>query len=236
MKSIYEYCYLNASKIDSFSSQLNGYIIEEKKERTQKGVKGVGKLGVKIGSILAMLGLAEATAKGELSSDYSKILEVTTTLSFENKLSLFKMYCDREQQIAEINLSSTDYPNLSQKIASSEFQILTDFFNLYLDKLPIEKAREVLLEALDYEKSKEKVKPKYKSAELLSQTMHADIKQPLVRVPFFLKFLLPNQVFILRTHRNRNLPLSVFAKCIVESKFILANPIAIWTVFLKETQ
>ncbi len=50
-----DYCYINPARVDSFFSQINGSLITEQKEHAQKGVKGLGKLGVEFGNILAKL-------------------------------------------------------------------------------------------------------------------------------------------------------------------------------------
>lgn len=234
MNRMYDYSYLNPVKVESLFAQLNGHVINERKERTEKGVKGVGKLGVEIGSTLAKLGLAKGTAEGKLSSDYSKILEITTTLSLENKLNVVQTYNDNYHRIARVDLSSVDYSELSSSIRASDFQILRGVFRLHIDDLAPDAVGEALIEAFHfvagryYREMPENVELRYKNGELLSERRHSDTNEPLVRVPLFFEHLLPNQLFLGSGARNQGLSISVLGNCIVEPAYIVANPVAIW--------
>jgi hypothetical protein len=57
-----------------------------RKETTSRGAGGTGRVGIELGGILAALGLVKATAGAEVRTDYEKILEITSSLSTENRM------------------------------------------------------------------------------------------------------------------------------------------------------
>jgi len=239
MKEFFDYAYLNPIKVESLFAQLNGHIVNERKERTEKGIKGSGKFGIELGNILATLGLAKATTDGELSSDYSKILEITTTLSIENKLDVFQAYVNKHRQIANIDSSLSKHSEICASIRSTDFQTIKGVFDLSINNLTNAQVDRLVAEvafrnaiALSQDKDInveflgepiDKSLLKHKNGILLSYSKNEDTIEPLVQVPVFVDFFRPNQAF-----GSTDNSLSVFGNSLIKPTFIIVNPIAMW--------
>jgi hypothetical protein len=227
------YMYVNPGKIESLFAQLNGRVVTERKEIVEKGVKGAGKLGVEVGGILAKLGLAKGVAEGELGADYSKILEITTSLSLDNKLDVLEEYIRAHGQLEEISLPDEasdphqEYDAIRAQITASEFQHLWGRFQLRIDNLSGDEARQAFSDAVMARS--EESHPKYRDFELFSLRTHPDKDQPLVIVPLHYAYLgiLYNQAVPVALRMA--LPMLVRANCILGQDYIIANPIAIST-------
>lgn len=233
MQTLRDYVYLNGGKVDSLFAQLNGNVINEKKEIVQKGVKGLGKLGVEIGGILAKLGLAKGTAEAELSSDYSKILEITTTLSVENKLDVLQEYSRSHGQLADVVISSwsdtpappDEYDAICSKVANTKFQLLAGLFRLRIGTLDQAEAADALMDVWRARQDT-KFEPTHREFELFSVRTQGDERQPLVTVPLFFAHLVPNQGNMILL-KAEGITMYVFANCIVRQNALVANPIGV---------
>src|ERR1044072_7098690 len=96
--------YINQTKVESFFSQIKGHLVNERKEKTEKGIKGAGKLGFEIGSILAKLGIGAGKSEGEVSSNYAKATETSSSLSTSNMFESIIAYHQERKSIAYIDL------------------------------------------------------------------------------------------------------------------------------------
>ena len=145
MESImHSFIYLNRAKVESFFAQLNGYVIKEQKEQRTKGITGTGRVGAELGSILAKLGLAKGSAELELATDYSKMLEITTTLSIENKLFVLLAHLKNQKKVTEIDISPWSDPRIVIQEKNTEFQIVNGAFRAYVGELgPSETIKEL---------------------------------------------------------------------------------------------
>jgi hypothetical protein len=197
----FDFWYQNEHKIDALFSGLNGRIETERKESVSKGVGGTGRLGFELGGLLAAVGLAKGKVEGELRSDYAKILEVTTSLSIENKIGLLLAFFTTEGELSELELAGGE-DELLQAIRKSRFQLLLGRF--------------------DYVATGD---DRY---ELQSERRNA-VGDALIRVPLLNDNMTPNQATqIVFWEEGEAWPHEVFARCIVRPNWVLANPIAIW--------
>lgn len=199
---IYYYVYLNSTKVDSLFSQLQGEVVTEKKERSEKGLKGTGKLGLEIGSILAKLGIGKGTGEAEVGSNYSKILEVSLTLSMENKANLLHEHYTKDRLAQVIDLNTVSEITLTDIIRSSSVQIFSGGFN--------------------YNEFPEK-----EVDELWSERRKDSSKLPLVKIPVFRKYFAMDQALNAWTSEDYFSTASL-CQCLMTKKGILASPIAIW--------
>ncbi|HVF55736.1 MAG TPA: hypothetical protein VM934_06275 [Pyrinomonadaceae bacterium] len=196
------YVYLNPTKVDSLFSQLKGEVVTEKKERSERGLEGTGKLGLEIGSILAMIGIGKGTGEVEVGSNYSKILEVSSTLSPENKANLLHEYYIKQRRVKAIALTSVTETSLTNSIESSSIQIITGGFSYH-----------------EF--------PKKDTDELWSERKQKDSKLPLVKIPVFREHLSKDQALNAWTDEDY-FPIVALCQCLLTKKGILASPITIW--------
>ena len=194
-----EFWYQNGGKIDSFISQLNGRIEGERKETVSKTVGGSGKLGFEIGGLLAALGLAKAKAEGELHGEYGKILEVTTSLSADNKVLLMLSFLEQQGQLAPVQLFDVEPAELLAAARRARFQLFMGGFTY--------------LAGADGK------------AELRSVLAHDG--EPLVRVPLLAEHFLPSQT-INAVDGGDVFPHHVLCTSMPRVGWLLASPIAIW--------
>ena len=120
--------YLNSNKIDSLFSQLYGRLETERTEQTARGLDGKVSASVEVGGILAALGLAKINAGGEATKTASTVLEVTATLSPQNKVLVLMEYLQRAGQLATLDVDATSEASLLTALGSSRFQVLRGQF------------------------------------------------------------------------------------------------------------
>lgn len=85
-------------------------------------------MGVEIGKILAALGLASANASAEIRGDYSRAVEVTTSLTVDNKVILLVEYLNRAGQLARVEVGQAP-GQVAHMATEHPFQILTGQFD-----------------------------------------------------------------------------------------------------------
>lgn len=196
------YVYLNPTKVDSLFSQLQGEVVTEKKERSEKGLKGTGKLGIELGSILAKLGIGKGTGEAEVGSNYSRILEVSSTLSIENKANLLHEHYTTDRHAQIIDLNTVSETALMDIIRSSSVQIFIGGFS--------------------YSEF-----PKKETDELWSERRQKNSKLPLVKIPVFRKCFAMDQALNAWTSEDY-FSTAALCQCLMTKKGILASPIALW--------
>jgi len=204
---LFDFWYQNEHKVDALFSGLSGRLETERKESVSKGVGGTGKLGLELGGLLAAIGLAKGTAEGELRSDYEKILEVTSSLSIENKIGLLLAHLREQGELAELEVDRLSADALVAGIRGSRFQLLLGEYVWFTDG-----------------------DERY---ELRSSRQREDGEGPLVRVPLLADNMTPNQATQVMfwdegDGKVEAWPHEVFAHCIVRDGWVLANPVAIW--------
>ena len=199
---IYYYVYLNPVKVDSLYSQLQGEVVIEKKERSEKGLKGTGKLGLEFGSILAMLGIGKGTGEAEVGSNYSKILEVSSTLSTENKANLMHEYYTKDRSVKVTNLDSAPEAALANIFRENSVQILVGGFSY--NEFPMKD-----------------------TDELWSEKRLKDSVHPLVKIPVFRKYFSMDQALNAWTSEDY-FSTGALCQCLMTANGVLASPIALW--------
>lgn len=195
--------YCNEEKVEALHSQLNGRLETERKETVSRGGGKTGRLGLKIGSLLAALGLAGADVEGEVRSDYERILEVTTSLTAENKAALLLAYLRTREELLALELFEGSPADLLRAASGSRFGIVSGLFRY--------------------------VEVREEAAELRSVVRVADADEPVCRVPLTISHFNSNQAInVFAYDDSEPWPHEVFAELIVRPGWILANPIAAW--------
>ena len=198
--SWYDFWYINVRKVEGFLSQITGRLEQEQREGTTKQVGGTVHLGVEIGKILAALGLASANASAEVRGDYSRVVEVTTSLTVDNKVILLAEYLNRAGQLARVEVGQTPAAQVARTVTEHPFQILAGQF--------------------DYAEG-----DKNDQAELRSKATTGK-GDPVVRVPLLLGNMTMNQA--VNALGEDFFPHNVLCRCMIRPNYVLANPIAVW--------
>lgn len=122
--------YLNAHKVTSLFSQLNGRLESERVEQT--GHENAGKVSVaaEVGGILSTLGLGKLSGGAEASGTSTKVLEITSTLSPESRVVVLLEYLHRNGQLRIVDTNSIDAHGMLAAIKNSRFQVLRGDFDL----------------------------------------------------------------------------------------------------------
>jgi hypothetical protein len=199
--------YRNDHKVDSLFSQLVGRLETERKETASKAHGTTGKVGLDLGGILAKLGLAKVSAEGELRADRENILEITSSLSMDNKMAVLLSALEERGQLDRIRLFEQPVQAIVEAMRPKHFQVLSGWF------WPI-----------GGENSER--------SEIASDIQRPDGNGPLIRVPLLRKFFLPiqNMPGTPDDEYDEGIPFAheVFCSCTLRPGWILASPVAIW--------
>lgn len=195
--------YCNREKVDALYSQLSGRLESERKETASRGHAKTGRLGLRIGNLLAALGLAGADAAAEFRSDYNRILEITSALSVENKTVLLLADLRTDDELLALDLFGRSPTELVRAASRSRFAIVAGLFAY----------REV----------------REGASELRSIVHCDDSDQPLCRVPLLTSHFTANQAISVFAYEDSEpFPHEVFCELMVRPGWLLANPIAAW--------
>lgn len=227
--NIYDYCYINPSRVDSFYSQVNGSLVKEQKEQSQKGAKGVGKVGVELGNILAKLGLAKATGSAQFEGDYSHVHETISSLSIENKINVIRETFTACGLVSTVSIDDrVTAEELLATIRDSGLHLFFGTFKMIIDDASDDEVRAAVFAAMRsrYYESPQPRPLVHKKATLVSKATAATSAVPIVQVPLFLEHMVPNQAFVAYGHGF--MPLTVLGLTLLSSEHFVVNPLAVW--------
>jgi hypothetical protein len=227
-----DYCYINPVRVDSYFSQINGSLIQEKKSRVEKGAKGMGNVGIEIGSILSKLGLGKAHGNTELSADYNHISEMTTSLTVENKVKVILEYHKNRGVLSSINLGEVSIPNvIKTHIGNAELNVFRGGFKAIIPNATKDEIKDAYVKAFHYcarirtGRDLNGLEIERHEGLIVSGNLEESSGLPLVEVPIVFENLTLNQLFF---HLVGNIiQMEVIGNAITaENRFVL-NPLAI---------
>jgi hypothetical protein len=179
--------YLNAAKVNSMFSQINGRLETERTEEKSKALDGKVSAAVEVGGLLAKLGIGKLDIGGEVSKAAGTVLSVTSTLSPENKVVLLMEYLQRANQLAILPVDEIDEDAVLARVAERPFEIMHGGFDL-TDEEPNVKTR------------------------LASSEARNSKGDALIEVPLLLGSMLPDQITDSATSEGDFFPNAVFAQ------------------------
>jgi hypothetical protein len=195
--------YLNAAKVDSMFSQINGRLETERTEEKSKALDGKVSTAVEVGGLLAKLGIGKLDIGGEVSKTAGRVLSVTSTLSPENKVVVLMEYVQRANQLAVLPVDEIDENAVITRVVGRPFQVLHGRFDL-TDEEPNLKTR------------------------LASSEARNSKGEALIEVPLLLGSMLPDQITHSATSEGDFFPNALFAQIFVRPGRFVASPIAAW--------
>jgi hypothetical protein len=200
--------YLNAAKVDSMFSQINGRLETESTEEKSKALDGKVSTAVEVGGLLARLGIGKLDIGGEVSKAAGTVLSVTSTLSPANKVYLLMEYLQRANQLAVLAVDEIDEKAVLTRIAERPFQILHGRFDSSWGIT-----------------EREPDPPKIRMA---SSEARNSKGKALIEVPLLPGSMLPDQIIYDVKMAGGFYPNAMFAQVFVRPGRFVASPIAAW--------
>jgi len=199
--------YLNAAKVDSMFSQLNGRLETERTEEKSKSLDGKVSTAIEVGGLLARLGIGKVDLGGELSKAAGSVLSITSTLSPQNKAVVLMEYLQHASQLTVLRVDGLDEQATLAGIAERPFQILHGKFDL-TDEQPTLRTR------------------------LSSSEARNSRGGAMIEVPMLLGSMLPDQITDSATSEGDFWPMAFFVQMFVRPGKLMASPIAAWWPFV----
>lgn len=228
------YCYINAEKVESYFSQINGCIITESKVASQKKLKGVSKFGLETGSLLAKLGIAKGQVEGKISRGNSKTLEITTALTVYNKIDFLLEYLNNCGSLGYIELKdySVERSKIDWTARGIDLHVVFGRFHGMIQGVSDQETYPILHEIFlgCHTNNKEEIALRERNlnwkAKLASRlTVSDDCDEPLVTVPLFLGNITQNQGFVCEFPIPRYY--EIIGNALMSERQITVNPLAI---------